>query len=497
MSALSTRLGTVSLDGAATGTNTSALVNELVAAASGPKNLVQQKIANYEQLSTLYTNLNTRINSIDTALQAIDTAAEFREFTGTTTDEDVFTVSTDGSAVAGSYEINVVSLAKAQINTVDIDYTNSGGDDIFSTDFYGDGTNIGAYSSTTDAIFASGEAGNISITIGADTETISVDDTTTLAELTSSINALDGVSAYIVQIATEAAVGSDGYQLFVQADTAGKFQGGDRFSFDYSSMTDSTGSSDTSEQAATNATATIAGQTITSATNSFEAIDGVTINAVSTGTATATVALNTSAMASKVSTFVDAYNSMVNFITSNSSFSGSGTNQTSVSIGGFVGESLPRFVQQRMASFISSDYGTALGLSSTTQRTSLSQMGIKTNQNGTLTFTAATFETTLGSYQSSVEAIFSNSDDSFTTNMRDLIDDIVDTNTGNIPAIKTKLSTAKDRLESSLDYHNKRLTKYRARLTAQFTKLEAMTSTFNSTKAFLTSFFAPKTNSSS
>ena len=496
MSALSTGLGTVSLSGGATGTNTTALVNELVAAASGPKNLVQQKISNYNTLSSLYTTLNSRISAMDTALQAIDTSSEFREFSGTTTDEDVFTVSTDGDAVAGSYEISVLSLAKAQINTVDIDYTNSSGDDLFTSDY--NGTGNGAYSSTSEAIFASGESGSIGVTIGASTETISVDDTTTLAELASSIDALDGVSAYIVQVGTEAAVGSDGYQLFVQADTAGQFQGGDRFSLDFSNISHDGGtdSSTTNEQAATNATATIAGQTVTSATNSFEAIDGITINAVSTGTATATVALDTSAMAAKVSTFVDAYNSMVTYITANSGFSSSGTNQTSVSIGGFVGESLPRFIQQRMASIISADYGTALSLSSTTQRTSLSQIGVKTNQTGLLTFTASTFETALGSYQSSIESIFSNTDDSFTDSMRDLIDDIVDSSDGNIPTIQTKLSTAVDRLESSLDYHNKRLTKYRARLTKQFTQLEALTSSFNSTKSFLTSFFAPKTTTS-
>ena len=200
---------------------------------------------------------------------------------------------------------------KAQINTVDIDYTNSSGDDLFTSDY--NGTGNGAYSSTSAAIFASGESGSIGVTIGSTTETISVDDTTTLAGLASSIDALDGVSAYIVQIGTEAAVGSDGYQLFVQADTAGQFQGGDRFSLDFSNISHDGGTdATTNEQAATNATATIAGQTITSATNSFEAIDGITINAVSTGTATATVALDTSAMAAKVSTFVDAYNSMVN-----------------------------------------------------------------------------------------------------------------------------------------------------------------------------------------
>ena len=496
MSALSTGLGTVSLSGGATGTNTTALVNELVTAASGPKNLVQQKISNYNTLSSLYTTLNSRISAMDTALQAIDTSSEFREFTGTTTDEDVFTVSTDGDAVAGSYEINVLSLAKAQINTIDIDYTNSSGDDLFTSDYNGLG--IGAYSSTSSAIFASGESGSIGVTIGASSETISVDDTTTLAGLASSIDALDGVSAYIVQVGTEAAVGSDGYQLFVQADTAGQFQGSDRFSLDFSNISHDGGtdSSTTNEQAATNATATIAGQTITSATNSFEAIDGITVNAVSTGTATATVALDTSSMAAKVSTFVDAYNSMVTYITANSGYSSTGTNQTSVSIGGFVGESLPRFIQQRMASIISADYGTALGLSSTTQRTALSQIGVKTNQTGLLTFTASTFETALGSYQSSIESIFSNTDDSFTDSMRDLIDDIVDSSDGNIPTIQTKLSTAVDRLESSLDYHNTRLTKYRARLTKQFTQLEALTSSFNSTKSFLTAFFAPKTTTS-
>ena len=191
-------------------------------------------------------------------------------------------------------------------------------------------------------------------------------------------------------------------------------------------------------------------------------------------------------------TFVDAYNSMVNFITANSGFSGSGTNQTAVSIGGFVGESLPRFVQQRMASIISTDYGSALGLGSTTQRTSLSQMGIKTNQTGLLTFTASTFESTLDSYQSSVESIFSNTDNSFTDSMRDLIDDVIDSTEGNIPTIQTKLSTTVDRLESSLEFHNKRLTKYRARLTKQFTQLEALTSSFNATKSFLTSYFPPE-----
>ena len=100
------------------------------------------------------------------------------------------------------------------------------------------------------------------------------------------------------------------------------------------------------------------------------------------GTAVATVALDTTAMSDKISTFVDAYNGMVSFIASNSTFASAGTNQDSVTIGGFVGESTPRFIQQRMSNLISADYGTALSLSSSTQRTSLSQLGIKNKFNG-------------------------------------------------------------------------------------------------------------------
>jgi flagellar hook-associated protein 2 len=472
MSSLVTGLGSVSLDGASTGLDTSALIDELVAVASGPKKITQQKIANYEQLSALYATLNTRVAAVDTALAAIEDTDDFRSFTGTSSDEDVMTIATDGDAVAGSYAVTVTALAQAQIHNLTLEGTTT-------------------FAATSTALFASGESGSIEITVEGTAETISVDDTTTLADIASSINDVDGVSAYIVQTATEEATGADAFQLFVQADTAGLYEGGDSFSFDFTGLTASSGS-DTSIQSATNATATIAGQTVTSATNKFEVIDGIAFNAVSTGTSVATVALDTGAMADKVNTFVEAYNGMVSFIAANSAFASSGTNQTSVTIGGFVGESAPRYIQQRMASLISSDYGSALSLSSSTQRTSLSQMGIKTNDTGLLTFTSSDFVSTLASYQSSVESIFSDTTGSFSESMRALIDDVIDATDGNIPALQDTIETAVDRLETSLDYHNTRLKKYRARLTKQFTRLEAMTSGFNGTKSFLTSFFAPK-----
>ena len=99
MSGLTTNLGTVSSYGLSTGINSSALIDELVTTISGPRNLVQRKINTANQLSTLYTTLNTKMSTLDSSLSAIQDADDFREFSGTSSDTDVATVSTDGDAV--------------------------------------------------------------------------------------------------------------------------------------------------------------------------------------------------------------------------------------------------------------------------------------------------------------------------------------------------------------------------------------------------------------
>jgi len=408
---------------------------------------------------------------VDTALEAMEDEEDFREFTAATTDEDVFTVSADGDAVAGSYSVTINQLAQAQIHNITIGGTTR-------------------FESTSTAIFDSSERGEISVTVDDGTAvTVSVDSTTTLADLAGDLDDLDGISAYIVHIQDDSDTGTEEYQLFVQAEDAGEHEGGERFSIDFSSLTHTVGTDD-ELQAAQNATATIAGQTVYSSSNTFSIIEGIDITAVSTGTATASISLDTTSMATKVETFVDAYNAVISFIDSNSSYSGSGTNQSSVSIGAFVGESAPRYIQQRLSSIITSDYGSALSLSSSTQRTALSQIGITTDEDtGELEFSSSVFTTALGDYQSSIESLFSDTSGSFSDSMRDALDTYVDTSSGIITSLKTTISNNVDRLEDTLEYHNTRLTKYRARLQAQFTQLESLTSAFDTSSAFLTSFF--------
>ena len=478
MSSLTTSLGTISTSGASTGINSSALIDELVSSVSGPRNLVQRKITTAQQLASLYTTLNTKMSTLDTSLSAIEDEDDFREFSGSSSDTDVATVATDGDAVAGSYSITINSLASAQIADLTLNSSDT-------------------FSAVTDTVFGTGESGSFSVALNGGTATsITYDDTTTWADIKDGIDAIDGISAYIVQLEEDDDTGTgDVFKLFIQSDTAGLNEGSQRIAFDFSGLDSSSSGTTSNMQSGANASATIAGETITSDTNVFSVIDGIDVTALSTGTVTITAALDTSAMATKVETFVNAYNDIFSFIDNNSSFSSSGTNQTSVSIGPFNGQSVPRFIKQRLQSIVAADYGTALGLSSTTQRTALSQMGVTTDEDtGRLVFNSSTFTTAVTSYQSSVEAVFSDSSGSMNDTMRDFLDSYIDTTSGSFVSLQDELADNVDRLQDSLAHHNRRLTRYRARLTRQFTQLEALNATLTGTQSFLTSFFNPNNN---
>lgn len=469
-------VGTIRVDGVATGLNTTGLIDEMVAAQSRYKTRLQARSSQITDLASRYSTLNSRLSSLDSALAAIEDFSDFRSFTATVPSTAPYSITADGDAVAGSYPITINSLAKAQMDKFTLD----------------DLAVSGEFSSRSTAIFSAGEAGTLTFSVnGTDTD-IDVDDTTTLSELASLINEVDGISAYVVQTATEAATGSDKFSLIIQADDSGEYQGGSRYTITSSLTAGQTGSFDNT-QAATNASITVAGTNIESASNTITAIDGLTIVANDTGSATATVSLDTTAMANKVQDVVEAYNAVVSFIATNSTTSSSGTNQTNVSLGAFVGESAPRMILQRLSSLISHDYASDLGLSQSTDRTALSQLGVSTQQSGLLSFSSATFIEQLGTYQDNIEELFSDTTGSFSAAMRAQLDEFTGSS-GSLQSLQTSLTNENTRVERALDYEEARLAKYRSRLEYQFNQLESITSMFSSSGSFLTSFFAPQTS---
>lgn len=479
--------GTVSIDGAVTGLKTTTLIDELANVAAGSKKHKQSKLAKLEAKAANYATLNSRLGALDDALEAIETTTDFREYAVSLEDGAAFSVKATGEAIAGSYDVTVNSLAQAQIEQIYVDGSNS-------------------FASQTTALFSGAQAGDtFDITVDGELTQISITSSTNLATLASSIDDIDGLTAYVIQTATEEATGADAFALVVQADDTGKYEGADRFSV-VSNITGGTASTTKDEtgsslQAAQNASVTISGTDIEAESNTITSIQGLTFTlneetAVADVSHTATVTLDTAAMSDKVSAFVDAFNGVVSFISTQSKITSSGTNQADVTLGSFVGESTPRVILNRLRSLISKDYSgvAALGLSSATDKTALSQMGVKTLQTGLLSFSSEDFIEALEDHQADVELLFSDTSGTFSDDVREELDVYIDPISGVIEKASDTLDDEIELLEDIIAAEDRRIVSYKARLRLQFNALETLTSSFNATSSFLTSFFAPKTS---
>ena len=78
---------------------------------------------------------------------------------------------------------------------------------------------------------------------------------------------------------------------------------------------------------------------------------------------------------------------------------------------------------------------------------------------------------------------------SFSTAMREVLDAYIDPLTGIIDSTKDRIAEEVDDLNDSITFENIRISRYETRLRTQFNALETLTSSFNTTSSFLTSFF--------
>jgi flagellar hook-associated protein 2 len=478
-------LGTVNFDGLVTGLNTTGLIDELAQASGRSVTLMNQKVTSLESKQSLYTTLNTRLAALDSALEAIEDSDDFREMGVTVEDDASYSVTATGEAIDGSYNISVEQLAKAQIDLFELD-GNSG---LFSTAT----TGIASFDATTSGIFDN--TGTVDITLNGDVTNISVDTDTTLTSLASDINDIDGITAYVVQTQDADDTGTDEFVLVIQADDTGEDGGAQRITYGQTGSFSEVVTGE-AKQVAQNAEIIVGGTTLESSSNVFTSIEGMTITAEKEDAGTnytTTLAMDTAAMAEKVSNVVDAINGIISLVKTNTKITSSGTNQDSISLGGFVGESTPRTIINRLRTILGEDYGTALGI---TGRTAASQIGISTNgSTGLLSFSSADFIEAYNESASDIEALFSDSTGSLSEAIREEVSVYIQPSTGIIAEIDEALDGEIEALEDSIDSEERRIEKFKARLRKQFTGLETITSSLKTTSSFLTSFFAPKSTS--
>jgi flagellar hook-associated protein 2 len=244
--------------------------------------------------------------------------------------------------------------------------------------------------------------GTLTLTVGSGSPvTINVDGSNnTLSGIAQAINAKSaGISANVI-------TGSDGTSTLVIKGTTGAANGftlkaaedGVASGTSLSSLaydgTSTTGLTRT--QAAQDASITVDGVTVGRASNTFsDVIPGVAMTLVKTGTVDLSSTRPNDAIISALTDFVSAYNTLLGDINTATAAATS-----SASAGPLRGNSALRQLKTQLAQLTTKTLN-----ASGTVRT-LSQLGIKTAQDGTLSMDSSTLSTMLNSYPDDVEAMF-------------------------------------------------------------------------------------------
>lgn len=373
-------MASISSIGFGSGVLTSDLVDQLVAAERKPTterlDFNQQKT---EALISAYGALKSAITELRLPLRQLSSADNLKAFSGTSSHDGVEVSIDSTKAARGSYSVTVDSLAQSQ--------------SLASGTFADkDTTAVGS--------------GSMTITVGGQSKTLTID---------SSNNTLQGLANEINDAGIGATAGvidtGNGYRLVLSSEETGvdnaisiAVSDDDGNDTDASGLSqfvfDSVTSNLTETVAAKDAVIQVNGIAIQRSTNNFDnVIEGVSLTAKEEGiTSTVQVAQDTGAVADRVQSFVDKYNSLQGAIKSLAGYNAE-TGQ-----GGLLsGDSTVRTVQNQLRNLLTD---VVPGLSGASVR-SLADVGITTNyETGALDFDRATFTDQLEANPDDVTALF-------------------------------------------------------------------------------------------
>lgn len=448
-----------SSSGAAGGSviNVNSLVSQLVTATEAPQeNLIssqtQQVTAQISALGTLKSALAT----FQSSLSALDTPSAFQIATASSSDETAFTASAGPGAPQGTYNVSVTQLAQAQ--------------QLLSGPFTASSP-VGA--------------GTLTLTLGGTSFKVSVAATDTLADVAAAINTAvgnPGISATVLQ-------GTDGAHLLLSSSLTGAGStiqvtesdaGTALAALTYGSANTA---NYTEEAAPQDAAFSVSGVAFTSPTNTVtDAMSGVTLNLLSTTSATTpatlTIATDTSTLETNVSAFVTAYNTLQStFATLGGFDAASGT------AGPMMGNAVLSGIQNQVQQALYSIVATGSPVYNT-----LASIGITTQSDGTLSLNSGTLSTALGTNFSAVTQLFSGTA-GVASSLNSEITNALGSS-GSITAAGQTLTSQENALTKQSDQLNQQMAALTASLTQQYAALNTLLSSLQSTSSYLTQAFA-------
>jgi flagellar hook-associated protein 2 len=449
------------------------LVSQLMAVERRPIDKLNAKITSYETKISSFGTLSSLVSSFQTAAKTLNTSLQ--KLAATPSDPGVLSATAGSTSVPGTYAVNVSQLAQSQ-NLVTTGQTSS-------TAAIGDGSpttvtfDLGAISGGTltggvysGAAFTSSGSGTASITIDGTNNT--------LEGIRDAINsAALGVTATIV---------NDGsgtpYRLALTSSSPGAgnsikitTSGGDGAIGNLLGYDPAGTQNLTQTLAAQNANFTVNGIAITSASNTVsEAIQGVTLTLKTTTVTPASLAVarDTTTINTAASDFVDAYNALAGQIKSRSAYGTGGKGAGTLS-----GDGTLRFMQEQLRGIFNTP---ASGGTLTT----LTQVGISFQQNGSLLLDSSKLDGAIAANFSDVTHLFSSAT-GYATRLEAWAKSalaaggLIDTRTQSLNKYVKDQNEAVDRLEN-------RMSALQKKYTTEYTNLNLLLSSMNTTSTFLT-----------
>ena len=418
--------------GLGSGVDIKAIVDATIEAEKAPKQA---------QIDRLTTKTDTSISAIGTlksALEAFDaeltslTAASssFDALSGTSSSSSVASVTAGNTAIAGSYSLEVTSLAKASKVA---SASQSGG------------------SSTT---YASG--GTLTIDVGDNASyDVEIKAGASLTEIRDAINSQLSSSAGIsANIITD----SNGSRLVLSSETTG--EGTDLYvkgTGDLAALNvniDEDGNKSLMQQSGTsagyitqasNASYKLDGLELSSSSNTVTALSGLSIKLAGEGSTTLTVAANTDGLKTSIESFVTAYNTLITVTNALTKVTAT-DNGENTDAGALVGDASVRSLLSSMRSAMVEPSTSSGDLSI------LAQLGITTNKDGTLAVDSDALDSALASQYTNVKEFFAG-DNGLIPRLKDVVspytapDGLLDTRTEALNSTKEQLKEQQEALD--------------------------------------------------
>jgi flagellar hook-associated protein 2 len=435
-----------------------------------------------DRLNTLISDTQAKISSLGTlsslvsSFQSASTGLRLSldKLTATASESSALAATAAGTAVPGTYSVNVSKLAQSQ-SLVAAGQTSS-------TTAIGDGSSTTLtfdFGTISGGTLTNGVYSGAAFTAGTgDPASITIDGTNnTLEGIRDAINAAKmGISATIV---------NDGsgtpYRLALTSTSTGLSNsiritaaGGDGSIANLLAY-DPAGTQNLAQtQAAQNGNLTVNGIAITSASNTIkDAIQGVTLTLKNTtaSPATLTVARDTAAMTTAATSFVDAYNALYSQLKSRSAYATDGK-----AAGVLAGDSGLRLMQEQLRNiFLTPATGGTLN--------SLTQIGITFQREGVLALDNTKFTDAIANDIADVTNLLA-SPTGFATRLEEwgnstlAADGLIQLRTKSLNDYVKDRNAEVDRLEL-------RMAALQKKFTTEYTNLNLLLSRMNSTSTFL------------